>query len=304
MRNLVFYLSNLALVLILPLSARTEVLFEGYSKILSGGVQIGYMVNRYEFLAKEKKFIGTSFLKTGQLGNDVTESLKAVADADLNPISYEYRNIVGKEKKTIDATFSKGKMTAEVKTASGDEKPKVTTVRKDLSKGTFLSTFLVYLMLKSKTGIQTNTKFNYRAVFEEEADIFPGEAAVGKLEKYNGISAFKVLNTYKGDQKFVSYVSDRGEILATSSPATSLATELVPSPSLATANFPVPASNLKSLFGDVPMGVTNVLSRKSQLEAMPAPPPPKNPKQEGVRPGQGIIIKPQNPQDPQKSPRE
>ena len=263
-------------------------LFEGYSKITSGGVHVGYIVSRYEF--KDKRFFATYFLKTGQLGSDITESLQAVADNELNPISYQYTSIVGKDTKTIDAKFAKNKMTAIVTTTADKTKSKVVTIRKDIPKGTFLSTFLVYLMLKSKTGIQTNSKYQYQAIAEEDAEILKGEALVGKQEKYNGFQSFKIFNRFK-DTKFISYVTDLGDVIATSAPSTGIATELMSKSSEATGTFPMTASILKKLFGDVPLGIKNSVSKKAQLDAMPPAPVPANPKQNGVPQNQGIIIK-------------
>lgn len=43
--------------------ARAEVLFEGFSKVMSGGVHIGYAINRYEFDAKKKEVYLNQFFK-------------------------------------------------------------------------------------------------------------------------------------------------------------------------------------------------------------------------------------------------
>ena len=274
------------------LQADDGVLFEGYSKILNGGVPVGYIITRYEFRPKDQRFYSTYFLKTGQLGSDITESLRAVAGKNLEPISYEYTSIVGKETKVIDAKFAKKKMTAIVKTTPEKGPSKTITIREDLPKGAFLSTFLVYLMLKSDKGIQTESKYKYTAIAEEDAKVLEGEALVGKQEKYNGFQTFKIFNRFK-DARFVSYVTDRGEVLATSSPATGIATELMAKPSEATGSFPVSSTILKNLFGDVPIGTNNAVSKKLKLEALPPPPPPTNPKQEGVPQNQGIILKAQ-----------
>lgn len=281
-----------------------DILFEGYSKITSGKVPVGYVVTRYEFRSKETKFYCTYFLKTGQLGSDVSESLKAVADVDLKPISYSYTSIAGQDTKTIDAKFSGQRMTASVKTGKTNGTIKTVTVIKDLPKGTFLSSFLIYLMLKSKTGLQTDSKYQYEAIAEEDAALVKGEAIVANVEKYNGFQAFKVFNRFK-DARFTSYVTDRGEVLAAQSPSTGIGTELVSKPSEAIGNFPMNAKILQSLFGDVPIGNINAVSKKAVLDDMPPPPAPKNPKQEGVPQGQGIQIKneptlPNSPESPKQ----
>lgn len=262
-----------------------DVLFEGYHKVVSGGVHVGYSISKYEYDAKNKKFIATIFTKTGALGSDVTESTKAYADVDLNPISYEYTALVGKEIKTIDAKFKKNHMSAVVK-----EKGKTQKVELDIPKGTFLSQFLIYLMLKSKTGLQADLNYKYKAIAEEDAKIYDGQALVQKQEKYNGYPAFKILNNFK-DLKFVAYTTDRGEVLGVVNPAQSLSIELMAKPNDATGKFGLSTAVLKNLYGEVPVGTNNVLSKALKAEVL-QPTEPKNPKQEGVPPGKGIIIKP------------
>lgn len=266
--------------------AHAEVLFEGYYKIMSGGNAIGYTISKYEFDAKSKKFSSTYFLKTNAQGAEITESLKAFATAELGPISYSYTSIVGKETKTIDAKFNGLKMTAEVK-----EGGKTKTIRKDIPKNTFLSTFLVYVMLKSKEGLKTDSNYDYSAIAEEDADVYKGVASVGKEEAFLGLKAFKVQNKFK-DVPFMSYVNERGEVLGTTSVAQGVSTELVADPATATKGFPLSAGILKSLFGDVPVGKSNMVSKSSTMQ-------PANPgKQEGIPQGQGIQIKAEPPVKP------
>lgn len=262
-----------------------NVLFEGYSKILSGGVHVGYTIQRYEFDPKTKKFTATSLTKTGALGSDVTESLKAVADESLKPISYSYTSLVGKETKTIDATFKNNIMKAVVK-----EGAKTKTITTDLSKpenkGVFLSQFLVYLILKK--GLQADSKYQYRAIAEEDALIYDGKAVISKPEKYNQFQAYKVFNNFK-DSKFVAYISDRGEVLGVTNPGQNISIELVPKPSQATAEFGVGTTLLKNLFGEAPLGTNNIASKALQLESLK--PADNATKQQGVPQGQGVILK-------------
>lgn len=260
--------------------AKADVLFEGYSKILSGTTPIGYVISKYEFDAKSKKFISTYFLKTAGQGPEITESVKAYATPDLAPLSYEYTSIVGKETKTIDAKFNGLKMTAQVK-AGG----KTQTIRKDLTKGTFLSTFLVYVMLKSPEGLKTNANYDYNAIAEEDAEVYKGLASVGKEENYQGFKAFKVQNKFK-NTPFVSYVNERGEVLGTTSVSQGVSTELVADPAVATKGFPMSTGILKNLFGSVPEGKNNLVARSSK--AQPEAPAGK---EQGIPPGKGIQIK-------------
>lgn len=270
-------------------SARAEVLFEGYSKIISGEKHIGYVISRYEFDAKKKRFASTYFLKTSSGGSDITESLKAYADADLAPLSYEYTSIIGKQTKTIDAKFKNGQMSAVVKNGQ-----QISRIERKIPKGTFLSTFLVYLMLKSKEGLKSETKYEYQAIAEEEGTINKGQALVGKEETFNGFKCFKILNTYK-DAKFLSYVNERGEVLGTTAMGQGIGTELVGTAAEATASFPVSATLLKTLFDSVPAGQDNVVSNAAKLKSDLNKQSPS--KEIGIPQGEGLIIKAQ----PEKS---
>lgn len=279
----------ITLLCVAPCLSFADVLFEGYSKILSGEDHIGYVVSRYEFDSKKKHFISTYFLKTGKGAGEITESLKATADAELAPISYEYTSLAGKETKTIDAKFKNGNLSAVV-TTNG----KISRIEKNIPKGTFLSTFLVYLMLKSKDGLKSETNYEYQAIAEEDGAIYKGQALVGKEETFNGFKAFKILNTFK-DSKFLSYVNERGEVLGTNALGQAIATELVVNAGEATKNQSYSASILKTLFGSVPAGEANVMFRAKKLSEAEAQAAPAT-KQIGIpqgTPGQNIQLKTQ-----------
>ncbi|WII72700.1 hypothetical protein QJS83_02300 [Bdellovibrio sp. 22V] len=267
-------------------AARAEILFEGYSKILSGEEHIGYVISRYEFDSKKKHFVSTYFSKVGKGAGEVTESLKAIADSELAPISYEYTLLANKESTLIDAKFKGGALSGIMKKGK-----KVQRIEKKIPKGTFLSTFLVYLMLKSKEGLRSETNYEYQAIAEEDANIYKGQALVGKEEMFNGFKVFKILNTFK-DIKFLSYVNERGEVLGTNAMGQGITTELVANPSEATSGQSYSATLLKTLFGSVPAGQDNVMARAQKLKEREANAPPPS-KQMGVPQGQGIIIKAQ-----------
>jgi hypothetical protein len=278
--------------------AHADVLFEGYSKVMSGGVHIGYAINRYEYDAKKKQFISTSFLKTGELGGNITESLSAIANDDLKPLSYQYTTLMGKTTKTIDAKFEKGKISATVRDGANVEK-----ISKELPKGTFLSTFLAYVMLKSKEGLKADLKYDYKAIAEEDAAVYDGLAFIKNQEDFNGLKALRVLNEFK-KTKFVSLINDRGEVYQTKSPAQSISTELVAQPAQATGNFQIPTALLRKLYGDVPTGQINEVSKRAQALKAPAPEPTPIPgKQIGVPGGKGLHLKGQ-PSTPEPTPEQ
>lgn len=276
----------LAFSLILTLSpvALGEILFEGYSKILSGDNHIGYVINRYEFDSKKKNFVSTYFVKTSIAGLEITESLKAFANNQLEPVSYQYTSMVNKEIKTIDATFKGGKMTATLL-----ENGKKKTIKNDVPKNTFLSTFLVYWILKSDKGLKANETLSYTAVAEEDGQLAKGDVSIGKLETRMGVPAFKALNQFK-DLKFESYIDEQGEVLSTVSSANNISTQLVATPSDATGKIGVSRDILTKLFGGVPEGKENSIAKKSlSLNTDSAAPG----KQNEVPQGQGIQIKKQ-----------
>ena len=241
-------------------AVRADILFEGYSKVLVGGVHSGYSIVRYEFDNKKKQFIATTFLKTNELASNLTESLKAISTDDLKPVSYQYTILMGTTTKVIDAEFKKGKFIATVKDGAKIEK-----ISKDLPKGAFFSSFLAYVMLRSPTGFKADTKYEFQAIAEEDAALYKGVAYVKSLEDYNGLKALRVLNDFKGS-KFISMVSDKGEMFSTKAPVQGVATELVAKPSDATATFQIPTPILRNLFGDVPTGQVNEVSRRAQME--------------------------------------
>ncbi len=280
---MVRYILALITIFTATTSFAAENLFEGYSKVLVNGQHSGYVISRYDFDSKKNQFHSAYFLKTGKGAGEITESLKAIASADLTPISYEYTSVVGKDTKTIDAKFKNGTMTAVVKTNG-----KISRVERKLPKGTFLSSFLVYLMLKSKDGLKSESKYEYQAIAEEDASIQKGQALVGKEETFNGFKAFKILNTFK-DEKFLSYVNDRGEVLGTNVMSQGVGTEIVSNSIDATKDQPVNTALLSAIFGSVPKGENNVAAR-SKKGLIPATKSPG--KTEGIPGGQGILIKP------------
>ena len=254
-------------------SAKPETLFEGYAKVISNEKHIGFVISRYQYDNAKKQFYSSYLLKTNINGIDITESLKAVATSDFAPVSYEYTTVTGKETKTIDAKFKGDQMVATIK-----EGKKTERIDKKIPKGTFLSTFLLYLMMKSPDGLKAESKYEYSAIAEEDASIQAGKALVGKEQDYLGQRAYRILNTFKGIE-FLSYVSLKGEVLGTDALGQNIKTELTKADA-ATAGFAVSPSVLKLIFGDIPKGEKNSLVS-----------PLQNGKSEGIPPGKGIQVK-------------
>ncbi|MBL7544742.1 MAG: hypothetical protein JNL11_13075 [Bdellovibrionaceae bacterium] len=291
-----------------------DVLFEGYHKVFIGKQHVGYTITRYEFDPKDKKFFCTIFVKFGALAGNVMESVKAVSDQNLVPISYEYTTLVTENNKpvtkNIQASFKLNKLTKKERdkiqktlkkgetaptevlkmTANVNENGKITKHIDDLPKGTFLSYFLVYLMLKSKSGIQTDSRYQYEAIAEEKPKLVEGVAIVRNEEDFMGVKTYKIENTFN-NQKFISYVTDKGHVIGVVNPSQSVETELVGKPAQAVGEFNLPTTVLKSLFGDVPLGVTNIVSAKLQADALKPVTEPAGSKQYGAPAGKGIQTK-------------
>lgn len=225
-----------------------DTLYEAYAKLMINDEHAGFIVSRYQFDLNKKQFISTYYLKTSNQMTDVSESLKAIADENLNPISYEYTSIAGKDTKTIDATFKGQDMIATIRNNG-----KIQKVNKKIEKGTFLSTFLIYLMLKSPQGLKSDAQYNYKAIAEEDADIYDGNAVVGKEELVKNIKAYKVKVEFKG-QSFVSYVTSKGETISTQVQGQNVGSEIVSSADEAIGKFLKNKKTLELLFGKIPEG--------------------------------------------------
>lgn len=241
------------------LSAVSETLFEGYYKVTQFKKHIGFAIIKNEVDAKTKNFKTTFFLRLGKNGFDMTESTQTISDTDLMPISYSYLGAEGKKTKTIDATFKKGKMTAQV-----SENGKKSKIEKTLPKGTFLSSVLYYLMMKSKDGLKTDTKYDFQAVAEENAEISSGSAVVDKKMVTEGtLQLLKVKNKFAGSE-YENLITDRGEVISANTPATGIETELMKSPEEALEGIKVSNGTLEKIFGEMPAGKINVYHSKEK----------------------------------------
>ena len=97
---------------IFSLPSYADIVAEGWYKVLSANVHVGYYVSRFEYDSKKREFISKSFLKTNAAGGDITESMEAFADEGMNPIKYSYTSIVGGQTTTIDAAVKKNVLVA------------------------------------------------------------------------------------------------------------------------------------------------------------------------------------------------
>ena len=244
-------------VLFICLSAKAELLFEGYYKVTQFKKHIGFLVLRHELDDKSKNFKTTSFIKLGKGGFDLTESYQAVSDAELAPISINYLAAGDKKTKTIDVKFKDAKMIGNVV-----EDGKKSKINEKTTKGIFVSSALYYLMLKSKDGLKTDTKFDYAAITEEGPVVMKGSVTVDKKMLTQGsLQLLKITNNFAGSD-YENLVTTRGEVVAATTPATSIETALVKNKEEATEGIKLAAGTLEKLFGNTPVGKTNVYFSK------------------------------------------
>jgi hypothetical protein len=243
------------------LFAKAEIVFDGYYKILSGKVHIGYVVQSFKYHPTKKQFSSTYYIETNALGGSMKESLHAIADDQFRPVSYAYTAQAGKVSQIIDASFKQVKgisvMTAVIKKGKTVEKIQ----DKKLPKNTFLSTFLGFKLLQKK--FKLNSKFKYSAIAEEDGHAYTGNAWVKKEDTHLGKPVLRVLNVFK-NTKFISYVTKDAEVLGTKSPLQQLETQLVSSPHFATKGFQINTKALNQLFGKIPGGSKNILAKTTE----------------------------------------
>ncbi len=257
-----------------------DILHEGWYKVESTGVHVGYVVMRTEYLPNKKQFRLTQFLKTNEAGGNIVESLQAISNQNFKPISYQYRSVSAGKPKTIDAVVKNNVLQATI-----NEEGQTKSANFSLTKGSFFSSFLTQMILKN--GLSVGNVYDYTAIAEEEAVEAKGRAEVKELTKYQGNEAFRIINDFK-QSRFNSFLSAKGMAFATHAPLHGLRTSLMPSRSAATANIPVNFDNIKALFGNVP-GAEKI-TKKEMLQQPKATTLP--PKMHGVPPGKGIHVKP------------
>jgi hypothetical protein len=228
----------------LPSAAHANILFEGWFEVMLGAKKIGYSVERYEFVNNQFKCV--TYVRTNSEGNNVTESLKATSGPDLAPQSYAYTSKAGDKVKVIDASFKGDQMILSI--FDGKTTKKET---KRIKKGTFLSTFLLYLILQQKTGLKVGSDYKYNAIAEEEGTAYTGSALVKDEEPVRGKKAFRILNEFKSE-KFFSWISTKGEPLLIRQPDSNIDVRGVETQAAATKDMAVNANDLKLLFGRLP----------------------------------------------------
>ena len=228
-------------------SAYAKPAFEAYEKFILGGTHAGFAIQRYSFDAKHKTVTSISYTYVATGNHKTIESLVAKSDLNFEPISYQYTALVDGKPIMIAARFVNKKMTA-VKVEGGKKTKLTATVPPD----GFLSTFLNYVLLKN--GLSVGKAYKFDALAEEEGKFRTGTAQILSETKIAGVPAFKIKFHYKTD--FISLLSNKGEPLGTRSDAQDADTEIA-TKDAATKGITFNESQIRKLFGNIPLGVDN-----------------------------------------------
>lgn len=243
----------------------SEIMFEGYYRIEVSGEHIGYAIQRYEYDSKAKGFTCTTFMRVKMGDKVIQESLKAKSNDKFQPLSYQYTSQVNETTKGIDATF-KGQIMTLKRFEGGSNKVKNETYK--IPEGSFLSSFLMFVMLQKKLAL--NQAFKYSGIAEEEGASYWGKAWLESKEVKGKQVHFRVFNMFK-DEEFISRMvaipdpaeADKylkAEFQGTESPKQKLTTRLIATPNQATEGQTVPNKTLIGLFGAMPTGKVNLIA--------------------------------------------
>jgi hypothetical protein len=252
----------------------SEVMFEGYYRVELENKPIGYTILRYSFDAGSNTFEVNSFTRIKLGDKIIQESILGKADDKLRPISFKYTGQTGDQLKMIDGTFKGETMTLKI-----NEIKKLRTEVYKIPKGTFLSSFLTYLLLQQK--LELNEAFKYPAVAEEDGNSYWGKAWLsGREAKPGGMEVFTIMNQFKNEE-FISklaVVKDpktgkyvKGEVLSILSPAKNLGEKLMSSAAQATEGQMIPNKTLLALFGGIPTGKINMVATPPEIETGSGP---------------------------------
>jgi hypothetical protein len=195
------------------------------------------------------------------------ESVKAKANDKFQPLSYQFTSQENDKTSGIDATFKGEVMT--LKKFNSEKKNEVRNETYKIPKDSFLSTFLMFVLLKKDFPV--NQPFKYSGIAEELGVSSWGKTLVESKEPKGKIVKMKVLNSFEGQDSIcnVAALPDpsakdkymKAEIVDVEVPSSGLTSKLVADASSATEGQTVPAKTLISLFGSVPGGKVNTVAK-------------------------------------------
>lgn len=247
-------LSQILLLALIALPLGTNAakpMFESYSKIMLGLEHAGVVVQRFSFDSEKKVFHAYRFIQMNEKAGGFTETLRARATEALEPLYFKYELTSKDKTQIIEASFKGNNLILNV-TQNG----KLKQSKREIPTGVFLSVFLNYAIIKGQSGPTPGVRYTYRAMTEEDAQIYDGIALIREEVDYMGVKALRIDNEFK-DSTYVFYMTSQGDSLSTKDPIKGIATEIVTEPELATRGFKLNSTKLKLLFGNIPVGKLN-----------------------------------------------
>mgnify|MGYP003394103543 CR=1 FL=1 len=245
------------------LSAKAEILFEGYYKVTQFKQHIGFLVLRHEIEEKTNNFKSTSFIKLAKGGFDLTESYVAASTSELAPVSIKYLAAGKSKTKTTDVTFKKEKKAVKMVGSTIEDGKKI-KINEVVPPGIFLSSALYYIMLRSKDGLKTGSVFDFKAITEEGPVVMDGTVAVDKkMVTQDTLQLLSVTNKFAGPE-YSNLITTKGEIISSFTPATSIESVLVKNKEEAIEGITIKPGTLEQIFKNKPEGKINVLQTKGK----------------------------------------
>lgn len=266
------FIKSLLATLFLTLPLYAEILHESWFEVFMGDKKIGYVAQRYEYEGGNIK--STHYFKSNNNNVSNEVMLKAYSMPDFTPLRYTHTLTEDKVTKITNVKFAGENM--EVETILGKEVKKTT---KKIRKGTFLSTFLTYIMINTKNEkgqkptLKANTEFSYSAIAEEDATAANGKSIVKDLEDVKGKKAFKILNDFKSEN-FFSFVTPDGEVLLTRFPGSNVEVRFAQNKEDAVKGFELKESDVRLLFANRLPGEAAAPEVKKAEPAVTVKPPP------------------------------
>ena len=139
---------------------------------------------------------------------------------------------------------------------------RVKSIDKKIPSDVILSSFLVYIIKQSKKGFGLGNRFEYKAIAEEQATVhYKNNVYIQKKETYRGVKALKIFNSF-AKEKFITYVTPKGDLLFANSPLQGISLEIVDSANKATEGMEFDPKKIKAVFGIIPKSKFNFKTAK------------------------------------------
>lgn len=255
-----FFLATLTFLLVRPLSANAQTLFEGYYRIEKKGQHIGYLVQRVANDKSGNKVV-TAYIRmrdeAGSPDSEVFESYQSVAKSgSATPISSRFESTRTGERDLLKTVFDKKgyAQITEIQQTGGKSE-----TRKDISVGApFLSGML--LLVSDFAKLQENKIYQYDAYIEERGHVSEGHVFYAGKKSVSGVTINHIADNLMG-QTVEVFTTPNGESLGSRSWNGEGVTYWVAKREDAIGSFQFPTAELTQTFGDLPEGKKNPWSK-------------------------------------------